>query len=80
MEETIQFIYEIIRSKRINIGHFIEYKWIGLASAMASPVIQNNWKQVLENMLNDELLEEREGHKLGAFLTQKGFNEIYSGV
>ena len=77
MEETIKFIFEIIRNKRTNIGHFIEYKWIWHASATASPIIQNNWKQALENMLDNGLLEEREGHDKGAFLTQKGFDAIY---
>lgn len=78
MEETIQFIFEIIRQKRINIGHFIEYKWIWHATATASPVIQNNWKEALEKMLDDGLLEEREGHNTGAFLTEQGFNVVYN--
>lgn len=78
MDETRQFIFEILRNKRINIGHFVEYKWIWHATATASPIIQNNWKQVLENMLDDGLLEERTGHNSGAFLTQQEFNEVYN--
>ena len=78
MEQARNFVYEQIRQKRLNIGSFLEYKWLWQASALESPIIKNNYLKILEEMLEEGLLEEREGHPNGAFLTKKGFDVVYN--
>lgn len=75
MEETIQFIYQVIREYKVNIGGQINDLFKPARIAKQNPVIKNNFYKAISKLTNEGILEEREDIY---FLTEFGFNIIYN--
>lgn len=75
MEEAVQFIFQEIRTHNVNIGGQINDIFTPARLARQTPIIRNNFSQVIQQLTRDGVLEERDGEH---FLTEQGFNVIHN--
>ena len=71
MEETIRFIYELVRRQNLNIGSFIELRPI---LTDMTPIIRNNLETAFESLVQQGIFENINGNFR---LTQLGFETIF---
>ena len=71
MEETIRFIYELVRWQNLNIGSFIELRPI---LTDMTPIIRNNLETAFESLVQQGIFENINGNFR---LTQLGFETIF---
>ena len=71
MEETIEFIYELVRHQNLNIGSFLELRPI---ITEMNPVIRNNIEPAFDSLVQQGIFENiNENFRL----TQLGFETIF---
>lgn len=73
MNETRRYIFHNIFEKYgIQQGYYIDKKWVLLAKNKAPFLVKRDFDNELQQMLDDDFFEYKEGHGKTWFLTQKG--------
>lgn len=73
MNETRQYIFQnIFEIYGVQQGYYIDPKWVFSAKNNAPFLVKKNFDNELQQMLEDDFFEYKEGHGETWFLTQKG--------
>lgn len=80
MEETKNYIFDVFDKYKLAAGKYIDKKWLINARAKASGNIQKYFDDVLQQMIDEDFFECKEGHGDTWFLTQKGEDSLFAYI